>query len=85
MPDHATWRYYAKPHLPSFYRYRIAADDAGARLVRNICPHMPNPATRGRAWIGLAVRIGRHAYCVKWADARLRAIDTIKETGGRNG
>lgn len=79
MDDRAMWRYYAKPHLPCFYRYPIAADDAGARLVRNTYPHVPDPETRGSAWIGLAVRLGRFAYCVQWADARLR-LTTTEET-----
>lgn len=70
------WEHYAEPHWPRFYRYPIADDDAGARLARNIYPSTPGPETRGSAWIGLAVRLGRFAYCVKWANACLRLTQT---------
>ena len=78
MPETATWEHYAKPRWPRVYRYPVAADDAGARLARNIYPGVPDPQTRGSAWIGLALRVGRFAYCVKWADACLRP--TTEET-----
>ena len=70
------WRHYAEPHWPRFYRYRVAEDAAGYRLARNVYPCAPAqpgiPETRGSAWIGLALNLGRYAYCVKWAHARLR-------------
>jgi hypothetical protein len=50
-------------HRPKFYRYRIA--DPGLRLRRN-----RYAGQFGAATIGLALAVGKHAYCVKWADAR---------------
>lgn len=67
-----TWRHYAEFHRPRMYRYRVA--DPGLRLARNRYPSSGEGAqqVRGSAWIGLALVVGHHAYCVKWAHARLR-------------
>ncbi|MEV0085242.1 hypothetical protein [Saccharopolyspora sp. NPDC050642] len=46
-------------HWPRFYRYQVA--EPGVRFKTNRYPG---------AWIGVAVVIGRYAYCIKWADAR---------------
>lgn len=46
-------------HRPHAYRYRVA--DPGLRLALNRYPG---------AVIGVALVIGRYAYCVKWADAK---------------
>lgn len=66
------WRHHAALHRPRFYRCQVA--DPGLRLIRNRYPSSPagSRQTRGSAWIGLALVIGRHAYCVTWAHARLR-------------
>lgn len=70
------WRHYTELHRPRFYRYLVADDRTGFRLKRNVYPCAPvlpgGPETRGSAWIGLALVVGRHAYCVKWAHARMR-------------
>lgn len=49
-------------HRPRFYRYRIAYP--GLRLARN-----RYEGQRGSATIGLALAVGRYAYCVKWANS----------------
>ena len=53
----------AKYHRPSLYRYQVA--DRGLRLIWN------DYTAQGRqsARIGVALTVGRYAYCVKWADA----------------
>lgn len=61
--------HYAAPHWPRFYRYHVA--DRGLRMMKNRYPSGPE-RTKGSAWIGLAVVVGRYAYCVKWAGARMR-------------
>lgn len=48
-------------HRPRAYRYRAA--DPGLRIVLNRYPG---------AVIGVAMVAGRYAYCVKWADAKVR-------------
>lgn len=63
IPSH-----YAEFHWPRFYRYKVA--DRRLQLAANRYPPAPS-RTRGSAWIGLALVMGRYAYCVKWADARL--------------
>lgn len=68
-----TFHHSAEYHPPRFYRYKVAAP--GFRLLRNVYPCAPPRPTEtnvGTAWIGLCVILGRYAYCVKWADARLR-------------
>lgn len=50
--------------LARFYRYRVA--HSGLRLTRN-----RYKGQLGSATIGLALVVGRYAYCVKWADARV--------------
>lgn len=47
-------------HWPLLYRYRVA--DPGLRVTLN---------RYGSLTIGIAVVAGRHAYCVKWAKAKL--------------
>ncbi|WAL93956.1 hypothetical protein [Streptomyces sp. Je 1-369] len=54
-------------HRPKFYRYRVA--DRGLRLTRNQYANQFSKAT-----IGLALVVGRHAYCVKWASAELKFL-----------
>lgn len=46
-------------HWPRFYRYRVA--DHGCRVTWN--------RYAGSVPIGLAVVVGRYAYCLKWAQA----------------
>lgn len=70
MSETTTREHHTKPHWPRIYRYPIA-DATGPRLIRNVYPSIPGPDTRRSAWIGLALRVGRFAYCVKWADACL--------------
>jgi hypothetical protein len=50
----------AASHRPQIYRYVVA--ERGLRLT---------PNRYGAALIGLALTVGRYAYCVKWADARV--------------
>lgn len=57
--------HYAKPHRPKLYRYRVA--NPGFRAMWNRYENQFSRAT-----IGLAVVIGRYAYCVKWADSGIR-------------
>ena len=52
--------FYAVLHHPRVYRYVVA--EPGLRLVRN---------RYGTILIGLVLVVGRYAYCIKWADARL--------------
>ncbi|WP_202638998.1 hypothetical protein [Bailinhaonella thermotolerans] len=47
-----------KWHIPRVYRYRVAADVAGFYTMPNVV---------AGAWIGYAVIIRNHAYCLKWA------------------
>ena len=65
MPDHPPCKFAASYHRPRFYRYRIA--DPGFRLMRNRYTGLYGAAT-----IGLALAVGRYAYCVKWADAEVK-------------
>jgi len=51
-------RFGVAPHFPRLYRYQVA--DPGLRLALN---------AYGRAVIGVALVIGRYAYCVKWGNA----------------
>lgn len=51
-------RCHTRLHRPKFYRYRVA--DPGLGFVWNRYPG---------AVIGAALRIGAHAYCVKWGRA----------------
>lgn len=53
----------AERHRPRLYRYRVA--HPGLRLARN-----RYEGQYGAATIGLAIVVGRYAYCVKWANAR---------------
>jgi hypothetical protein len=62
------WRHYAEPHWPRFYRFQVA--ERGLRVARN--RYAFSPAARGTVWIGMSLVVGRHAYCVNWAYARLR-------------
>ncbi len=57
--------HYAEYHRPKIYRYRVA--DPGFRAVRNRYANQFSGVT-----IGIAVVVGRYAYCVKWAHARIR-------------
>lgn len=50
----------AEWHRVRLYRYRVA--DPGFRLAGN---------RYGSALIGAALVVGRYAYCVKWANARV--------------
>ncbi len=60
--------HYAGYHWPKLYRYRIADDLAGTpRATWNRYENQFSRAT-----IGLAIIVGRYAYCVKWADSRVR-------------
>jgi hypothetical protein len=54
------WTREAAWHRPRFYRYRLA--DPGLRVALN---------RYGTLVIGIAFVIGRHAWCVKWAKAKL--------------
>lgn len=45
-------------HRPCFYRYEVAFPGFGI-----------NPNHYGWRFIGVAVKVGRWAYCVKWANA----------------
>ncbi len=66
--------HYAEYHLPRFYRYEVA--HPGFRLHRNVYPCAPRRQSDiGTAWIGLCLVVGRYAYCVKWAHARIRFED----------
>jgi hypothetical protein len=57
----------AKYHRPKFYRYRIADDLSGKpRATWNRYENQFSRVT-----IGLAVIVGRYAYCVKWANAEI--------------
>jgi hypothetical protein len=57
-------RHYAEYHRPKFYRYKVG--EPGFRALWNRYANTSSSAT-----IGIAVVIGRNAYCVKWANARL--------------
>jgi hypothetical protein len=57
--------HYAEYHWPTLYRYAVT--DRGFRITRNRYANQFSAVT-----IGLAVVVGRHAYCVKWAHARVR-------------
>lgn len=59
-------RHHAEFHWPRFYRYRLPLPRLG--LYRN---RYYGCGCKGSAFIGLAIDIGRYAYCVKWADARI--------------
>ncbi|MEU4170995.1 hypothetical protein AB0F46_29460 [Streptomyces sp. NPDC026665] len=54
-------------HRPKVYRYRVA--DPGLRVVPNRYANQFSKAT-----IGIAVVVGRHAYCVKWANAEIKFL-----------
>ncbi|MGV9755421.1 hypothetical protein ACWDUC_06235 [Streptomyces tricolor] len=60
--------FYPEYHWPKVYRYRAAP--GGARAMWN---RYANSASR--ATIGLAVVMGKYAYCLKWAQARARRRD----------
>jgi len=60
--------HHAEYHWPKIYRYRIADDLPGT--PRAMWNRYSNDFSR--ATIGFAVVVGRHAYCVKWAHARIR-------------
>lgn len=47
-------------HRPRAYRYRVA--DSGLRFMLNRYPG---------AVIGAALTVGRYAYCLKWANAKV--------------
>ena len=77
--------HFAEYRRPRFHRYEVA--HPGFRMMRNVYPSARPPerfvypkALRvidmGTAWIGLAVIVGRYAYCVKWAHARIRFEDS---------
>lgn len=74
MPETAHWRHYAELHRPHFYRYGVSEEirTNGPRWVLNVYHSRLELKTRGRAIIGISVVIGRFAYCVKWAHARMR-------------
>ncbi|KAA6220030.1 hypothetical protein [Streptomyces filamentosus] len=59
--------HYAELHRPTLYRYAVA--DPGLRLTRNRYGNQFSAVT-----IGLALIVGRHAYCVKWAHGRVRFV-----------
>lgn len=46
-------------HRPEAYRYEVAYPGLGANLNRY-----------GWQIIGVAIKVGRYAYCLKWAWAR---------------
>jgi hypothetical protein len=70
-----TFHHFAEYHRPRFYRYEVAAP--GFRLHRNVYPVAPpRQSDVGTAWIGLCLVMGRYAYCVKWAHARIRIEET---------
>ena len=62
----AQWVSYKEHHLPRVYRTRIA--DRGFRAAWN------RYQEGGRVTIGASVVIGSYAYCLKWANARLRRV-----------
>ncbi|MFC8009119.1 hypothetical protein [Streptomyces cinereoruber] len=64
-PDGREIVHYAEYHWPKVYRYEVA--DRGPRFALNQYANQFTNVT-----IGLAVVIGRYAYCVKWAHARVR-------------
>jgi hypothetical protein len=51
-------------HWPKFYRYLVAFPGLRAAWNRY-------DGQFGSATIGTAVVVGRYAYCVKWADAKV--------------
>lgn len=55
----------AKPVRPKLYRYLVA--DHGLRFTRN-----RYHGEFGSATIGAAMVVGRYAYCLMWADAKVR-------------
>lgn len=57
--------HYAEYHLPKVYRYRVADD-----VPRALWNRYENQFSR--VTIGFAIVVGRYAYCVKWANARIR-------------
>ncbi|MFJ9374421.1 hypothetical protein [Streptomyces sp. NPDC101455] len=59
--------FYPEYHRPTIHRYRAA--EGGARAMWN---RYANSASR--ATIGLAIVVGKYAYCLKWARARARSI-----------
>lgn len=63
MADAPPCAFKASYHRPHFYRYLVA--DPGLRFMRNRYTGQDATAT-----IGLALAIGRWAYCVKWANAK---------------
>jgi hypothetical protein len=68
----AIWRELGAPsrwklHRPRFYRYRVAEAGIGVRWNK-YSDHAP---------IGVAVTIGRFAYCVKWASLKTRRHDPV--------
>lgn len=71
-PTATAWRHYAEYHRPRVYRYRVA--DPGLRLRRNRYTAMGGDDS-GAAWIGLCLVVGRYAYCMKWANARMRCLN----------
>jgi hypothetical protein len=59
--------HHPKYHRPKFYRYRIADELPGTpRATWNRYENQFSRAT-----IGLAIVVGRYAYCVKWASAEI--------------
>lgn len=57
-------RHYSEYHRPKFYRYKVG--EPGFHAAWNRYSNETSSAT-----IGWAVVVGKYAYCVKWAHARL--------------
>jgi hypothetical protein len=74
-----TYRHAKKMHWPKAYRYKVPPRE-GARFMWN-----RYEAEIGRATIGCAVVVGRYAYCLKWADAKLIPVPSGDSTDNGEG
>jgi hypothetical protein len=62
--------HYVAYHRPRFYRYLVATP--GFRVQLNRYGRSYRPPIHGVATIGVVLVVGRWAYCVKWATAKVR-------------
>ena len=68
-------------HLPRFYRYQVGSVSGKANVWKSPGPKLmwnkydyrdgAIEDVTGVARIGVAVILGRFAYCIKWANSRL--------------
>lgn len=79
-------RHYAEYHRPRFYRCQVAhrgiqvgLNTYGGRRAAEAARLAGAPDLNlGTAWIGLALVLGRYAYCVKWAHARIQVEEVTR-------